>query len=204
MTRQTQMTQVLETNRYTEKFGLSLSREDAELLAESRADALRREQRVEFGAGILPKIIETFCDSAYLMQENYCDALSRLQDIFYLYKNEMLDEITDDELLEFMSPILKDFGDASGIDRVLEYMTCIFVEQRFLGKFGKAYVTEILRAYDDDYGDLTENICEIVLQNTIGHLLSDKPLDSRGFDRAELENVEKILRGGETGRSACA
>lgn len=98
-------------------------------------------------------------------------------------------------LLTLDYPILKDLGDASGIDRVLEYMTCIFLEQRFLGKFGKAYVTEILRAYDDDYGELTENICEIVLQNTVGHLLSDKPLDFRGFDRAELENTEKILRG---------
>ena len=102
MTKQMQMTQVLDTNRYTEKFGLSLSQEDAALLAESRADALRREQRVEFGAGILPKIIEAFCDSAYLMQDDYRDSLNRLQDIFYLYKNEMLDEITDDELLEFM------------------------------------------------------------------------------------------------------
>ncbi len=26
----------------------------------------------------------------------------RLQDIFYLYKNESLDELTDDELLEYM------------------------------------------------------------------------------------------------------
>ena len=30
------------------------------------------------------------------------ETLVRLQDIFYLYKNEMLDEITDDELLNFM------------------------------------------------------------------------------------------------------
>ena len=36
------------------------------------------------------------------MQENYCESLIRLQEIFYLYKNEMQDEITDDELLEFM------------------------------------------------------------------------------------------------------
>jgi hypothetical protein len=35
------------------------------------------------------------------MQENYCESLARLEEIFYLFKNEMLDEITDDELLEF-------------------------------------------------------------------------------------------------------
>lgn len=102
MMAQTQIAQILETNRYTEKFGLVLSSEDAKLLAQSRADALKREQRVEFGAGILPKIIEVFCDSSYIMQDNYSDSLSRLCDIFFLYKNEMLDEITDDELLEFM------------------------------------------------------------------------------------------------------
>lgn len=112
-TEQTQMTQVLETNRYTEKFGLALSQEDAKLLAQSRTETLKREQRVEFGAGILPKIIEAFCDSAYIMQDNYRDSLMRLQDIFYLYKNEMLDEITDDELLEFMREQFENvcFGD---------------------------------------------------------------------------------------------
>ena len=43
-----------------------------------------------------------FCDCPYLNQEHYVETLVRLQDIFYLYKNEMLDEITDDELLNFM------------------------------------------------------------------------------------------------------
>lgn len=36
------------------------------------------------------------------MQETDRDILVRLQEMFYLYKNEMLDEITDDELLKFM------------------------------------------------------------------------------------------------------
>lgn len=102
LSQQTQLAQILETNQFTEKFCLTLSREDAELLAKERGEVLKREQRVEFGQGILPKIIYMFCDSAYIMQGNYCSSLLRLQEIFYLYKNEMLDEITDDELLEFM------------------------------------------------------------------------------------------------------
>lgn len=102
MAKQTQTAQILETNRYTEAYGLVLSREDAQVLAQERADALKRERRVEFGQSILPAVIYVFCDSPYIMQENYRDALIRLQEIFYLYKNEMLDEITDDELLEFM------------------------------------------------------------------------------------------------------
>ena len=74
-------------------------------------------------------------------------------------------------------------------------MTCISAEQKFLGKFGSAYVTEVLGAYDGNYGEFAENICDIVLKNLIGHMLSDKPLDSKGFDGAELESAEKMLRG---------
>ena len=102
MSRQTQLQQILDTNQYTERFGLALSREDAELLTEERKKTLKKEGRVEFGQGVLPKIIQVFCDSCYITQDNYTDTLVRLQEIFFLYKNEMLDEITDDELLEFM------------------------------------------------------------------------------------------------------
>lgn len=99
---QTQITQILDTNPYTRHFGLTLTDEDARLLVQERTESLKTERRVEFGQGILPKIIYTFCDSAYITQRNYRDTLIRLQEIFFLYKNEMLDEITDDELLEFM------------------------------------------------------------------------------------------------------
>ena len=58
--------------------------------------------RVEFGKGILPEIIETFCDSPYLQQENYADVIAELQEVFYLYKNESEDNLTDEELLAFM------------------------------------------------------------------------------------------------------
>ena len=102
MEKQAQIAQILATNPYTEKYGLSLSEAEAKILAKERIHTLQWERRVEFGQGILPKIIYAFCDSSYVMQENYCDTLLRLQEIFYLYKNEMLDEITDDELLEFM------------------------------------------------------------------------------------------------------
>lgn len=118
MSKQTQIIQVLETNQYTEKFGLILNKEDAELLAEERVNVLKKEQRVEFGQGILSKIIYAFCDSSYIMQENYRDALIHLQEIFYLYKNEMLDEITDDELLEFMREQFENvcYGDFSYLE----------------------------------------------------------------------------------------
>ena len=97
-----QIQKVIETNQYTERFGLVLSEEDAELLVQERRNCLKEQQRVEFGEGILTKIICTFCDSPYIQKEEYAATVARLQDIFYLYKNESLDELTDDELLAYM------------------------------------------------------------------------------------------------------
>lgn len=97
-----QLAKVKEANGYTEKFGLSLTDEEAALLLRERKDVLKNQERVEFGEGILPKLIYAFCDSPYIYQDNYVETLGRLQDIFYFYKNESLDEITDDELIDFM------------------------------------------------------------------------------------------------------
>ncbi len=97
-----QVGRILEKNRETERFGLILSEKEAQLLVTERGNTLKKEQRVEFGESILPEIIDVFCDSAYITQDSYCETLMRLQEIFFLYKNEMLDEITDGELLEFM------------------------------------------------------------------------------------------------------
>lgn len=97
-----QVQAVVEMNRKTERYGLSLTEEEAGRLVAARRENLKEQQRVEFGEGILPKLLDIFCDSPYLTQNNYADTCMRLQEIFYLYKNETLDELTDDELLEFM------------------------------------------------------------------------------------------------------
>lgn len=82
MSKQMLTAQILETNHYTQKYGLVLRKEDAALLAKERIDVLRKERRVEFGQSILPRIIYTFCDSSYIDQNNYCESLIRLQEIF--------------------------------------------------------------------------------------------------------------------------
>lgn len=99
---QNQVQAVVRMNQRTEKFGLALTEEEAQQLVSLRRANLQEQQRVEFGEGILPKLIDQFCDSPYIDRSNYAHTIARLQEIFYLYKNEMLDEITDDELLEFM------------------------------------------------------------------------------------------------------
>lgn len=110
---QNQLSKVVKTNETTEQFGLSLTEQDAKLILEERKNSLVEQKRIEFGEGIAAKIIYEFCDSDYIHQSNYVDTIIRLQEIFYLYKNEMQDEITDDELLHLMKEQFENicFGD---------------------------------------------------------------------------------------------
>jgi len=144
---QNQLDEVIKTNQITKRFGLVLTEQDAKLILEERKNALQQQKRVEFGEGIVPKIIYEFCDSSYIDQNNYVDTIIRLQEIFYLYKNEMQDEITDDELLHLMKEQFEIicFGD-------LEYL-----ESTCLANFAQA----IRAGYDgyktsDGYGEYSK------------------------------------------------
>lgn len=89
-------------NNLTAKFGLTLSRQDAIELVETRAFSLKSYGRIEFGSGAIDKIIKEFCDSPYISMHNYVETLHELIEIFYFYKNETLDLISDDDLIKFM------------------------------------------------------------------------------------------------------
>lgn len=90
-------------------------------------------------------------------------------------------------------PVLKKLDGLSGIDFMLEYMECIRIEQQFLKKFDYGYVVEVLLAYHSGYRELIENICEVVLQDMVRHIMLDKPLNSKGFDKKDLKGLESIL-----------
>lgn len=148
---QNQLQKVIEMNEKTQRFGLVLSEEEAKWLVERRRENLKEQQRVEFGEGILPKLIFAFCDSPYIYQENYADAITRLQEIFYLYKNESMDMLTDDELLEAMKNAFDGVCEGS-----LEYLEETALEEfarniRMDGNnfFGRNYVIKG-RGYVDD------------------------------------------------------
>lgn len=113
-----ELAEILACNEETARFGLALSREEARELAMRRDESLRKWERVEFGRGILEKLIFMFCDSPYLDQDTYAEVLEQLQDMFYEFKNETLDRMTDDELLEFMREQFDEvcFGDVEYLE----------------------------------------------------------------------------------------
>lgn len=89
-------------NAYTSRYGVVLSDEDAFALAAHRMQMLTAYGRIEWDGGILPKLIYAFCDSPYVFQENYVETLVALQEMFYYFKNESLDEMGDDDLIAVM------------------------------------------------------------------------------------------------------
>lgn len=163
----TQIQKVMESNQYTEQYGLTLSEQDAKILAQERKSTLIEQKRVEFGESILPRIIYEFCDSAFISQSNYVESLTRLQEIFFLYKNEMLDEISDEELLNFMKEQFETvcFGDFDYLEG-----TCIDIfaqavragyrgYQQTGGRGEYAEFDEILRWDRELYLEVLRDLC---------------------------------------------
>lgn len=98
-------------------YGLTLTEADITELVELRSQALKATGRVEFGGGILPKLIRAFCKSPYVDAYSYASTLGDLQDAFYYFKNESEDRFSDDELIEFMAKVFN--GAAAGSTEVL-------------------------------------------------------------------------------------
>ncbi len=146
-----QVSKILKTNEESKEYGLSLSEIEATNLVVAKRNALKTERRVELGEGIMPKLIHTFSDSSFINQEYYAEILARLQDIFYLYKNESMDMIADDELLGFMKNA---FEYESGGD--LEYLEGTALERfardiRAGESWADRYKREKLNLGDDSY-----------------------------------------------------
>ena len=100
--KQIEIANIKKCNEYTNKYGLILSDNQISNLLERKKETLKETGRIEFREGIIDKLIKEFCNSPYINQENYAETLYELIEMFYEYKNETMDLITDDELIEFM------------------------------------------------------------------------------------------------------
>ena len=83
---QNQLSNVIKTNETTERFGLSLTEQDAKLILAERKNALAEQKRIEFGEGIATKIIYEFCDSEYIHQSNYVETIIHCRKYFIYIK----------------------------------------------------------------------------------------------------------------------
>lgn len=105
-------------NSFTVEYGLTLSPAQSLALARTVTESLREAGRVEPGGSILPALIRTFAPSPYINHINWESELHRLCDIFYRFKSEMRERMSDAELLEFMRELYD--GVCAGSTELLE------------------------------------------------------------------------------------
>lgn len=94
--------EILKTNEESVEYGLFLYKQDAQTLIEASRESLSVQDRIEFGKSIVIKLINKFMKSSYISQSDYADTLYALIDIFYQVKEESLDVLTDDEVIDVM------------------------------------------------------------------------------------------------------
>lgn len=97
-----QVDAILRCNETTYSCGLTLTHKQAVELANTCTETLKKTGRIEFRGGITDKLIMSFYDSPYLSNDTFEDTLCELIDLFYSFKNEMYDRISDDTLISYM------------------------------------------------------------------------------------------------------
>ncbi|GKU24150.1 DUF6323 family protein [Clostridium folliculivorans] len=147
LTKQT-LSEIQQINEETLEYGLKLSENDIKAILETRNNALSSNGRVEFGGGLVKKIITAFCDSPFIHQQNYVESITDLVDAFYYFKNETLEEISDDDLIEFMKECFND--KCQGDLDLLRYRYLYQLVHNV--RYGaNDYLKEDMEEYMDDY-----------------------------------------------------
>jgi hypothetical protein len=151
MLKQQSIIEIRNCNEYTAKYGLQLTEEEMNLLVENRNESLTNNGRIEFGGGVLRKLIMEFADSPYIYQDNYSSTIMELQECFYYFKNESEEDITDDELIRLMKIFFNDECQGS-----VEYLQSTKLENitRDVRYGTKDY--RDLDGYDDNYIDFLD------------------------------------------------
>lgn len=93
---------ILLCNEKTKRYGLTLTKEAALALVKTVETSLKEHKRIEFGNGIVDKLIMAVCDSPYIEQETYEETLHEMIDLFYDLKNNTWDRVSDNDLITFI------------------------------------------------------------------------------------------------------
>lgn len=91
-----------------ERYGLRLSSDDIQALVAGRIEALHQTERVEFGGGVTRELVLEFASSPYVSQAGFAEQILELQELFYEFKNESLEQVPDDELTAKMRILFDD------------------------------------------------------------------------------------------------
>ena len=135
-------------NETSSRYGLKLSEQSMQALAQTRTRTLLDHGRVELGSSAVSALVEGFCDSPFLLQEDYEATLAELLDAFYYYKNASGEQLADDELIAAMRLYYDAFdGSMDGVTGTTLEALCL------ARRFGHATEEEADEQEDNDDDD---------------------------------------------------
>lgn len=102
----------LKCHELAERYDMQLTRQQFEALEKARMQALEATGRLDFGGGVLEQLVYAFCDSPFVDNEHFVALLMEMQELFYTFRNETLDVLTDEELISVMERMFN--GEAQG------------------------------------------------------------------------------------------
>lgn len=95
--------EILKINEESSAYGLILTPKDVEEIIKSRGYTLKTYGRIDLNMDVTKKLINKIYKSQYTDKDDYVETINDLQDIFYYLKNETLDKISDDEIIDLIS-----------------------------------------------------------------------------------------------------
>lgn len=117
----TAVRELMACNEAIGRHGLSLSVEDVQAIVVGRAETLRTTDRVEFGRGVAQELVLAFAGSPHVSQSTFVQTIIDLQELFYDFKNESLEQVPDDELIAKMRSLFDEvaYGDLGYLEEAL-------------------------------------------------------------------------------------
>lgn len=94
-----QVNEILQMNDESRKFGLVLTAKEVVQILEARNRYLQYIGRIELDIEVTKSIISNFCNSTYIIPEEYTAVIHELHEVFYYMKNETEDRIGDEKLV---------------------------------------------------------------------------------------------------------
>ncbi|MGI6070646.1 MAG: DUF6179 domain-containing protein [Blautia sp.] len=134
--------------------------------------------------------------------ENYRDTLQKGIPAFFIHYDARFRP--QDHILTLDYPLIRDYGQQNGIDRICRYLSGIAVEKELLECFPAEGIRRLLEETEDTYGTgYMGNLCDLVLTRAIGCVAADRPvyqleLEEKGQEELQLyfsgDHLPKIQR----------
>lgn len=135
------VTDILKCNDVSSRYGIILNEGDAKELIAIRQETIKDVGLIEFRSSIVEEVILAFCDNQFITKYDYLEVLSQLVEIFYYYRMEVNELMSDEDIIKYMKlafegpcqgsldylsdhqlwKLLDDFSDNKDIFEELEY-----------------------------------------------------------------------------------